>query len=120
MQTQPWQNRVYDRLAQNVQRGGLHKHCAYLEAGWLSLFWIRPRLGKTKQGTLTSVAAGGVLLLMGLLLSGKILGALQPILIAAGTLSGATWLVLLVLGLFGWRYFVGRALLRRYLSAMYA
>jgi hypothetical protein len=120
MQNQSWQNRVYDRLAQNVQRGGLHKHCAYLEAGWLSLVWIRPSLGRARPGSLLSVASGGVLLLLVLLLSGKILGALQPVLIAAGYLSGATWLVVCVLCLFGWRYLAGRALLRRYMFAVYA
>jgi hypothetical protein len=115
-----WQNRLYAQLLRDAQRGPVQRHCAYMAAGWLSLFLIRPELGNESPASLRAVAGGGAVLVMFLLLAGPILSVLQPLLRSAGQLPGVTWMVAAIGGFFAWRYLVGRKVLEAFASVYYA
>jgi hypothetical protein len=117
MSTLSWQNRLYAQLLRDAQRGAISRHCAYLAAGWLSFFMSRPDLGKRKSASLGAVAGGGVILVLLLLLAGPILNTLQPVLRAAGTLPGVTWVVVAIVAVLAWRYLVGRKVLHAFAAA---
>lgn len=90
--------------------GGWRAHVAALAAGWLLLLCPRPAR-PSRPPSAAHIAAGGVLLLVALLLLGPLLAALQPLLRSLGALGGETWLAL-VFGLFNaWRYREGRVAL---------
>lgn len=118
MSTTSWQNRLYAQLLRDAQRGAIQRHCAYLVAGWFSLFLIRPSIGKRRPTSVSAVLGGGVLLVLLLLLAGPILNTLQPVLHAAGTLPGVTWLLVAAVALLAWRYLVGRSVLRAFEDAV--
>ncbi|KWA83822.1 hypothetical protein WL29_20880 [Burkholderia ubonensis] len=109
-----WQTRLYDHLLHDAQQGSFQRHCAYLAAGWLSLFLIRPQLDQQKSASFAAIAGGGVLLLLLLVLAGPLLNVLQPVLKAAGKAPALTWLLVAVVALFAWRYTAGRKLLLAY------
>lgn len=111
MSTPTWQNRLYGKLLRESQKSSLHRHSAYLAAGWLSLFLVRPQLASRQSTSFAAVAGGGVLLVVGLILLGPVLNAMQPALRAAGQAPAVTWPVAGALALFTWRYVVGRNLL---------
>lgn len=111
MSTPTWQNRLYGKLLRESQKSAIHRHSAYMAAGWLSLFLIRPQLVGRQSASLAAVAGGGVLLVVGLVLLGPLLNAMQPALRAAGKAPAVTWPVAGAVVLFGWRYAVGRSLL---------
>jgi hypothetical protein len=117
MSTISWQNRLYAQLLRDAQRGAIPRHFAYLAAGWLSLFLIRPDINKRSSTSFGAVAGGGVILVLLLLLAGPILNALHPVLRAAGALPGVTWVVVALVGFFAWRYLVGRKVLHAFSEA---
>lgn len=111
MSTQSWQTRLYGNLLRESQKGAFQRHCAYMAAGWLSLFLVRPKLAG-KPTSLKAVAGGGLVLAVVLMLFvGPILNLLQPAFRAAGRAPATTWPVVGMLALFTWRYAVGRTLL---------
>lgn len=114
MSTLSWQNRLYAQLLRDAQRGSVQRHCAYMAAGWLTLFLIRPDLGNRSPASLRAVAGGGAVLVMFLLLAGPVLNVLQPLLRAAGQLPGVTWVVVAIGGFFAWRYLAGRKVLEAF------
>lgn len=117
MSTLSWQNRLYGALQRESQKSTLQRHCAYMAAGWLSLFLIRPNLPGGKSASLSAVVGGAALLIAVLVLLGPALNALQPALRAAGHAPAETWLVVAVLSLFSWRYLAGRRVLRAFEAA---
>lgn len=117
MHTNSWQNRLYCALLRESQKSALQRHCAYMAAGWLSLFLIRPKLAGTQGASFMAVAGGGLLLVVVLMLLGPLLNALQPALRAAGQAPAVTWPVVAILALFAWRYSTGRKLLTAFASA---
>jgi hypothetical protein len=81
MRTLPWQNRLYGHLLRESQKGAIQRHCAFMAAGWLSLFLVRPKLVGRRAASATTIAGGGVLLVVALvLLVGPLLNLLQPVL----------------------------------------
>ncbi|KVP17371.1 hypothetical protein [Burkholderia ubonensis] len=114
MSTPVWQNRLYANLLRESQRGPIQRHCAYLAAGWLSLFLIRPKFEEHQAASFSAIAGGGVLLVLVLLLAGPLLNAMQPVLKAAGQAPSLTWPVAAVIALFAWRYTAGRKLLHTF------
>jgi hypothetical protein len=112
MRTLPWQNRLYGHLLRESQKGAIQRHCAFMAAGWLSLFLVRPKLVGRRAASATTIAGGGVLLVVALvLLVGPLLNLLQPVLRSAGSIPGGPWPVGAVLALFAWRCSAGRTLL---------
>lgn len=114
MSTPTWQYNLYRRLLQTAQLGTVHRHGAYLAAGWLSLFRIRPPDNGAEPPSLSAIAGGGVVLLLLLLLAGPVLGAMQPVLMALGRVPPSMLLSALVLAFLLWRYRVGRKLLLQF------
>jgi len=117
MRTNTWQNRIYGHLLRESQQGAIRRHSAYLAAGWLSLFMVRPSLAGKSSASFAAVAGGGVLLVLVLVLAGPLLNLLQPAFRRAGAAPAATWPVAAVLALFAWRYAAGRKLLQAFASA---
>jgi hypothetical protein len=111
MQTLPWQTRLYGHLLRESQKGALQRHCAYMAAGWLSLFMVRPKLAGARAASAVAVIGGGALLVALLLMLGPVLNLLQPVFRAMGKAHAATWPITAVTGLFAWRYTAGRSLL---------
>lgn len=112
MSTPSWQNRLYSNLLRESQKSSFQRHCAYMAAGWLSLFLVRPKLTAARPPSFSAVAGGGVLLVVALvLLAGPLLNMLQPALRAAGQAPALTWPVAAAVGVFSWRYLVGKKLL---------
>ena len=114
MSTHSWQNRLYNALLRESQKGALQRHCAYMAAGWLSLLLVRPKLPASRATSFAAVAGGGALLIVALMLLGPLLNALQPALRAAGHAPALTWPAVFVAGIFAWRYLAGRKLLSVY------
>ena len=117
MSTLPWQNRLYGTLLRESQKSAIQRHCAYMAAGWLSLFLVRPKVAGQRSGSLAAVAGGGVLLMVVLLLLGPLLNLLQPALRAAGHVQAEAWVAVVVAALFGGRYLAGRKLLKAFAAA---
>jgi hypothetical protein len=118
MSTHSWQNRLYSNLLRESQKSAFQRHCAYMAAGWLSLFLVRPRFAVARAPSFSAVAGGGVLLVVALvLLVGPLLNTLQPVLRAAGHAPAVTWPVAFVAAVFGWRYLAGRKLLTAYAAS---
>ncbi|KVP75547.1 hypothetical protein WJ96_07525 [Burkholderia ubonensis] len=114
MSTTAWQNRLYAHLLRESQRGTIQRHCAYLAAGWLSLFLIRPKFDQQHAASFTAIAGGGVLLVVLLVLAGPLLNVLQPVFKAAGQAPALTWPVAAAVAIFAWRYTAGRKLLHAF------
>jgi hypothetical protein len=117
MNTPIWQNRLYSRILRESQQDAVRRQFAYLAAGWLSFFGIRPRLAGQAAPSFTAIAGGGVLLVLGLVLAGPVLNLMRPVFRAAGAAPAMTWPVAAIAGLFGWRYAAGRKLLRAFAAA---
>lgn len=115
MSSYSWRNRLYSKLLRAAQESTLQRHCAYMAAGWLSLFLVRPTLPASQAPSAAAVVGGGVLLVVALLLLGPALNALQPALRAAGQAASVApvgaWPLALALAFLAWRYMVGRKLL---------
>lgn len=85
-------------------------HLASLAAGWLSLF-VSPPSQEGGAAKRRNVVLAAAILILVLLALGPLLGALSPVLTAAGKLDGTTLTLLLLATLNAWRYRRGRALL---------
>ena len=114
MSTPSWQNRLYGKLLRESQKSAIRRHSAYVAAGWLSLFFIRPQLSSRQSASFAAVAGGALLLVVGLVMLGPVLNVMQPAFRAAGQAPAVTWPVVGVLALFAWRYAVGRSLLNAF------
>lgn len=117
MNTPTWQNRLYTRLLLESQQDAVRRQFAFLAAGWLSLFGIRPKLVGPAVPSFAAVAGGGVLLVLVMVLAGPVLNLMRPVFRASGAAPAATWPVAAIVGLFGWRYAAGRKLLRAFAAA---
>jgi hypothetical protein len=117
MSTLSWQTRLYGTLLRESQKSDLQRHCAYMAAGWLSLFLVRPKMAGQHSTSFAAVAGGGVLVAVVLLLLGPLLNLLQPALRTAGRAPAETWLVLAVVSLFTWRYLAGRRVLTAFAAS---
>jgi hypothetical protein len=118
MSTLSWQNRLYGALLRESQKSDLQRHCAYLAAGWLSLFMVRPQIAGRRDLSFSAVAGGGALLLVVLMLvAGPVLNLLQPAFRAAGRVPAGTWVATWALALLVNRYLAGRRILTAFAAA---
>lgn len=102
------------KLSRFATRSAFHAHLAYLAAGFVVLLMPR-RSGEFRQNTSWATLVLAAVLMVSVLSMGAMaLGAAQPLLYQAGSLSFSAW-VMMALGLFiAHRYFVGRKALRKF------
>lgn len=109
-----WQNRLFNWLLALESKGVAQKHAARLLAGWLSLVGIRPRMAPQAAPSFAAIAGGGAVLICFLLLTGKVLNTLRPLLGFAGRAPSYTWPVGLLAVVVLWRYAAGAKLLQKF------
>ncbi|CAB5514290.1 hypothetical protein LMG26857_03349 [Achromobacter anxifer] len=110
-------NVIYDRLADAARKGAVPRQLAYCAAGWISMFGIKPKLPNANQSIhLSAVLIASVLAILFLMVVSAILSALQPAMIAVGGLTLERAVVGTLLLFFGWRYLIGRSLVKAVLA----
>ncbi len=113
----PWKRSVYIRLLHLSRQGFLQAHAAYLAAGLLALFGVKPAGLQAKPVSLKALLGGLFVLLALFALSAPILNAMQPVFRAAGQLDGGVLCALVAVVFLGWRHAIGRRLLRAFEQA---
>lgn len=103
---------MYLRLLHLSRQGFFQAQIAYLTAGLLSFFGVKPGSLPAKPVSLKALLGGLCILLALFALSGPILNTVQPVLVAAGQLEGNVLCALIGGAFLVWRYAVGRRLLR--------
>lgn len=104
---------IYDALAGAARKGYAQRQLAYCAAGWISMFGVKPQLPPRQRPThLSTLLIASVLVVIAMMVLSAILSAIQPMLIAVGGLTMERTVVGLLISFFGWRYLIGRHLIR--------